>query len=397
MKKSTTYTKFVCPITRQLINELAITSDGFFYEKSAIDKWLKTNNTSPQTGLMINRQTYPCIALQNQLEEFYNNNPLSKAKRFKKSTAHADNLDEINNIIINGEYTKLLNYNEFNWLLITKSNLKKLMKLTQYNDIITHIINNTPNLECQDNHGWRPIHDVCKYQSIDAIKLLVDKGVDLECETIDKWRPFHIVCRYQSIDAIKLLVDMRVNLESEIEGKWRPIHIVCQYQSIDAIKLLVDNRVNLECETDHKWRPIHFVCMHQSIDAIKLLVDNKVNLECEDNENWRPIHYVCRYQSIDAIKLLVDLRVNLECETHYKWRPIHHVCRYLSIDAIKLLVDKVNLNSRIEKYFYPIEQGNDYPYLLECNFDVFMLVLLNIDCDFNLKEEITTLIQSYIE
>ena len=57
MKKITTNTKFTCPITRQLINEIAITSDGFFYEKSAINKWLKTNNTSPQTGLIINKQT----------------------------------------------------------------------------------------------------------------------------------------------------------------------------------------------------------------------------------------------------------------------------------------------------------------------------------------------------
>src|SRR5665647_1036865 len=105
MKKSTTYTKFICPITRQLINQIAITSDGFFYERTAIEQWLKTNNTSPQTGLTIDKKTYPCIALQNQLEEFYTNNPLSMAKRFQKSTAHADNLNEINNAINNGEYT----------------------------------------------------------------------------------------------------------------------------------------------------------------------------------------------------------------------------------------------------------------------------------------------------
>ena len=74
----------------------------------AIDKWLKTNNTSPQTGLTINKQTYPCITLQNQLEEFYNNNPLSKSKRFQQSQAHVDNVDEICNVIINAEYTKLL-------------------------------------------------------------------------------------------------------------------------------------------------------------------------------------------------------------------------------------------------------------------------------------------------
>ena len=332
MKKITRHVKFVCPITRQLINEIAITSDGFFYEKSAIEQWLKNNNTSPQTGLIIDKKTYPCFALQNQLEDFYNNNPLSKAKRFQKSKAHADNLDEINNIIINGEYIKLLNYNEFNWVLFGGLNLMKLMKNIYINrDVITHIINNTTNLECEiDNDKWRPIHFVCRYQSIDAIKLLVDSRVDLECKT---------------------------------NNKWRPIHFVCKYQSIDAIKLFVDNLVNLECEGSNKWRPIHFVCRYQLIEAIKLLVDNSVDLECEIASKWRPIHFVCRYQSIDAIKLIVD--------------------------------NGVNLGVRIEKYVYQSDQENSLQ--LACNFDVLMLVLLNPEWNINEKEEMTMLIQSYIE
>ena len=361
MKKITTHTKFVCPITRQLINEIAITSDGFFYEKSAIEQWLKKNNTSPQTGLRINKKTYPCIALQNQLEEFYDNNPLSMAKRFKKSLSHADNLDEINKIIANAEYTKLLNYNEFNWLLFGSLNLIKLMKNINSN-VITHIINHTLNLDCQYNDGWRPIHYVCAYRSIDAIKLLVDNRVNLECENNDKWRPIHFVCKYRSLDAIKLLVDSRVNLECEDNIKWRPIHIVCRYQSIDAIKLLIDNGVDLECTTSHK--------------------------RC-------PIHIVCRYQSIDAIKLLIDNGVDLECKASHKWCPIHIVCRYQSIDAIKLIVDKVDLGTRIEKYFYQSDQKNDSQYELKCNFDVLMLVLLNTKCDFNEKEQITALVQYY--
>ena len=185
MKKITANTKFICPITRQLINEMAITSNGFFYEKTAIEQWLKTNNTSPQTGLTIDKKTYPCIALQNQLEEFYDNHPLSKARRYQKSKAHTDNLDEINNIIANAnanaQYTKLLNYNEFDWLLFDSQNLEKIMENIN-SDVITHIINNTPNLECEIDEKLRPIHYVCKYQSIDVIKLLVDKGVDLECQ-----------------------------------------------------------------------------------------------------------------------------------------------------------------------------------------------------------------------
>ena len=360
---------FVCPITRQLINEVAITSDGFFYEKSAIEQWLKSNNTSPQTGLIIKKVAYPFLVLQKQLDEFYINNPLMIKKRFLKPTSHRENLPKINRIIDNSDYDLLLNYTEFDWILFGES-IDKLMENVT-NDIMIHIINNTLDLACDtDTNKWKPIHYMCQYQSIDVIKLLIDKGVDLECETHDKWRPIHLVCRYRSID---------------------------------AIKLLVDNEVDLECETDAKSKPIHLACTNQSIDAIKLLVDTGVDLECEDDNKWRPIHYACRFRSIDAIKLLVDNKVNLECETNKKWKPIHIVCHYQSIDAIRWLVDKVCLTDRIAKYYYIDKIENEHEiededeieyYSVKCNYDILTLVSLNSKCDINEKTEITCFIQS---
>jgi hypothetical protein len=42
--------EFICPITYELMREPYIATDGHTYEKSAIEKWLKNNNTSPRNG-----------------------------------------------------------------------------------------------------------------------------------------------------------------------------------------------------------------------------------------------------------------------------------------------------------------------------------------------------------
>lgn len=42
--------EFICPITYELMREPYIATDGHTYEKSAIEKWLKNNNTSPRSG-----------------------------------------------------------------------------------------------------------------------------------------------------------------------------------------------------------------------------------------------------------------------------------------------------------------------------------------------------------
>ena len=40
----------LCPITQQLMTDPVFTMDGHTYERSAIEAWLKTNDTSPATG-----------------------------------------------------------------------------------------------------------------------------------------------------------------------------------------------------------------------------------------------------------------------------------------------------------------------------------------------------------
>ena len=133
---------FVCPITRQPINYIGITSDGKMYEKTMIEQWLKKHDTSPLTGLKINKQVYNCSTTQDMLEEFYKKFPNYYEKRYQKSTRHCDNVGEINEIINQSKFTDLMNYTEFDWLLLGQDNIIKIMKSC---DIISfgYLIDNT--------------------------------------------------------------------------------------------------------------------------------------------------------------------------------------------------------------------------------------------------------------
>jgi len=42
--------EFLCPITHDLLREPVVANDGHTYEKSAIEKWLRTKNLSPMTN-----------------------------------------------------------------------------------------------------------------------------------------------------------------------------------------------------------------------------------------------------------------------------------------------------------------------------------------------------------
>ena len=67
--------EYLCPITMTLMKEPVILSDGFTYEKSAIEKWLKEHDKSPMTNEVLeskvvttNRQLKKLIDDFKQLE-----------------------------------------------------------------------------------------------------------------------------------------------------------------------------------------------------------------------------------------------------------------------------------------------------------------------------------------
>ena len=48
---------YVCPITAEIMIDPVCTSDGFTYERTAISEWLRTKNTSPNTGARLEGTT----------------------------------------------------------------------------------------------------------------------------------------------------------------------------------------------------------------------------------------------------------------------------------------------------------------------------------------------------
>ena len=67
--------EFICPITMEMMTDPVICSDGHCYERSAIDEWLSSNNTSPMTNLVLqSRQLYPNHSLRSMIHEYRSQN-----------------------------------------------------------------------------------------------------------------------------------------------------------------------------------------------------------------------------------------------------------------------------------------------------------------------------------
>ena len=59
-----------CPISSEIFNDPVIASDGCIYEREMIEKWFENNNTSPLTGLKIDKNIISCIFLKTMVGFF---------------------------------------------------------------------------------------------------------------------------------------------------------------------------------------------------------------------------------------------------------------------------------------------------------------------------------------
>ncbi|ETO33024.1 hypothetical protein RFI_04084, partial [Reticulomyxa filosa] len=68
--KSKVPEEFLCPITHDIMKEPVICSDGFCYEREAIENWLIKNNTSPMTNQrLITVQLFPNHGLRSMIQD----------------------------------------------------------------------------------------------------------------------------------------------------------------------------------------------------------------------------------------------------------------------------------------------------------------------------------------
>ena len=62
--------EFLCPITREVMNEPVVCSDGHTYELQSIQQWLRTHRTSPKTNSVLpNKNLIPNHALRSQIND----------------------------------------------------------------------------------------------------------------------------------------------------------------------------------------------------------------------------------------------------------------------------------------------------------------------------------------
>jgi len=289
-----------CPISQSIFKYPVIAADGYIYEQNEITKWLALNSTSPMTRQTITKNLIECKILSTVIDEILekeNKNDL----QYKDLFEHGEYVSEINKIIEEKQYEKILKYTKFDLKLFQNlaSFVKHLNDSKDRSKVLLHIINNTIDLNVPFS-GTTFTHIICRHSTPEIIKYILNKNIDLECKN---------------------------------RNGLRPIHQICLYSTPEMVKYIIDKGVDLECETNDKFRPIHYICQRSMTEMVKYIIEKGINLECVIVGNCKPVHILCAHSNVDIIKYILNLNIDIKsCVTQYKGK----VCKKTICDLMRL-------------------------------------------------------------
>ncbi|KAJ5066824.1 cyclin-dependent kinase inhibitor 2c-related [Anaeramoeba ignava] len=214
------------------------------------------------------------------------------------------------------------------------------------------------------------LHFACQNpnpNSIETIKLLIEKGIDINEKTDNGLTALHFACQNSnpSFEIIKLLIEKGIDINVQEGFLYQtPLHILCQNKNpnttlFEIIKYLIEKGMNINAKNFYLITALHFACQNPnpSFEIIKLLIEKGIDINAKTrDENETALHIVCQNKNpntIEIIKLLIEKGIDINAKTRNENETaLHFACENSnqSFEIIKLLIEKgIDINAKTRK------------------------------------------------
>lgn len=331
---------FLCPITQCIFSDPVIADDGHVYEKDAILKWFKSNETSPTTGKQIEKKLNECHIVKYIIEMMIKQYPNLKEHQFKRDNRYIMNVSYIKECIIRNKFYKLLDFVEYNFISLVDNDI--LSNILSYSDdkIVLHVINNLTNNYNDEYKRHRFMTHIFLSANPTIIKYMIDKNIDLDYtdNTIYGNRLLNILICRQFYDLAKYLIHKGITVNTNDGSEIRMVRSLCLSYDEEMLIYLLNNNLNIhEKNNNDDMTPLHYTCKSSFLEATKFIVNKNANIEAEMNLGWRPLHVVSYYGSYEMIEFIIKQRPNFNAK----------IKKFLSEDSSYDCRDLIDLNKKL--------------------------------------------------
>lgn len=314
-----------CPITSRLMREPVTTSDGFTFEREAIEKWFETHNTSPLTGVRLdNKQLTSVVLVKNCVDRLLEEHPhlrdskdwylpeswvvaLGKACRTGDEAAIVELVKKDRRLLVHTFETGMHQGKTALHLALVGGYdsealdvIVRLLEQRQEGLALAAMLHTTA-------EGLLPLHEAALMQGRPAalVKLVLWMGKSVEQVTVPAmWPPLGRELNKGSVDAVlmfsvargdvlKVACLLRLGANSNCRDKAGKHLLHFALASEECLKLLLEARADPNAlNTDGMGAPLHDAVRKNSSALALKLVQHGARLDARLKDGTTPLHEV---------------------------------------------------------------------------------------------------------
>lgn len=316
-------------------------------------------------------------------ENFSNNNV--RSSNDDKKFIPRSGLNAANNYlrsIEKGYYDKIMNYDNFDLKLISKSKLLPKLFDCANIDIIKYVFDNGINQNSiYPEIIFKLVTTLIKSNEIDKILFLIDlnlirsdfynfkgntllhiacfntfpamakiflnNGFEINKQNNLGQTALHIACERKSVELVQILMDSGADPNiKEYQYLSTPIFTICKSpKCLDIIKIMID-KIDLEEVNGNKQTIFHLLCSYSELDSIKYIAEKIKSCDRPDKYGMTPIHLAVLKNRIFTVEYLVNANVDFNCKNSVGYTPLHIAVKCINIKISKFLIGAgANINT----------------------------------------------------
>jgi hypothetical protein len=241
-----------CPITRQIMCEPVIVSDGHTYELEAIENWIKISQTSPFTNEVLNVNYGKLEFVINYSIKRLINAYLTQYPD-KKSEIYKPNIN-YDRVVENKNFKRLLEEKVIDLAQLLESLIyHKMENEFLGSNTIKYVIDHADNLEAKTKgyKAWKLVHMICNYKNgkYEDFEYLAEKGCDIVSRTGDGYAPIELIFDKgdETIKYLEYFIKKKIDINAVSEEygskyyRLRPIEVAFYEHNYNALIYLLDH------------------------------------------------------------------------------------------------------------------------------------------------------------
>ncbi len=157
--------------------------------------------------------------------------------------------------------------------------------------------------------GYTSIHYAARFNSISAIRKLLELGSNIEASSENEFTPLHSAVVWGNKEAVQFLLENGANIEALDEKENTPLLLAAGHEVdefVEVVQALIKKGANIEARNGRDMTPLHLAAELGHLEVVEVLIKNGANIHSHDGCNRTPLHFAAGRRDDEVVRVLVE-------------------------------------------------------------------------------------------